>query len=235
VADIFAGETPSFGDVGPEKEVGHLSKVYLTNTYLATLQSLRLLERRLPVTIPPARLRKSRQGRYHFSDPYFRFYFRFIDPYQAYLPSESEQLLAGVKQGLRAFVGQTAFEQLAREWLRKQGRVEALPFEPEAVGSHCSRRVQVDAVAISWRTGDILLGECKWTETAIDRKVIRELLEEKAPKVIKDLQAYGEVWNVHYALFARRGFTDAARAYAEKWQMLLVDLALLDAVLQRET
>ncbi len=211
-----------------------VGKAHLS-TYLATLQSLRLLERRLPVTIPPARLRKSRQGRYHFSDPYFRFYFRFIDSYQAYLPTESERLLAGVKQGLRAFVGQTAFEQLAQEWLRKQGRVEALPFEPEAVGSHWSRRVQVDAVAINWRTRDILLGECKWTEKAIDRKVIRELVEEKTPKVIKDLQAYGEVWNVHYALFARRGFSDAARAYAEKWQILLVDLTLLDTVLQRET
>ncbi len=32
VTDIFAGETPSFGDVNSEKEVGHLSKVYLTNT-----------------------------------------------------------------------------------------------------------------------------------------------------------------------------------------------------------
>jgi AAA+ ATPase superfamily predicted ATPase len=204
-----------------------VGKAHLS-TYLATLQSLRLVERRLPVTIPPARRRKSRQGRYHFSDPYFRFYFRFIDPYQAYLPTESERLLAGVKQGLRAFVGQTAFEQLAQEWLRKQGRAGMLPFEPEAVGSHWSRRVQVDAVAINWQTRDILLGECKWTEAAIDRRAIRELVAEKTPKVLKDLESYGEAWRVHYALFARRGFTEAARAYAEEQQALLVDLARLD-------
>ena len=49
--------------------------------YLARLRELRLVERRLPVTVTPARRRTARSGRYHLSDPYFRFYFRFIVPY----------------------------------------------------------------------------------------------------------------------------------------------------------
>jgi len=48
--------------------------------YLATLQDMRYVERRLPVTIPPAKQRTSRQGSYHLSDPFMRFYFRFIYP-----------------------------------------------------------------------------------------------------------------------------------------------------------
>jgi len=209
-----------------------VGKAHLS-TYLATLQALRLVERRLPVTIPVARRRKSRQGRYHLSDAYFRFYFRFIDPYQEHLATEPERLLAGVKQGLRAFVGGSAFEELAQEWLRRQGRAGALPFQPEAVGSHWSRRVQVDAVAVNWRTRDILLGECKWTDSAIDRKVIRELVEEKTPKVRHDLEAYGDPWQVHYVFFARSGFSEAAQAFAEDHGALLVDLAQLDADLER--
>lgn len=208
-----------------------VGKAHLS-TYLATLQSLRLVERRLPVTISPPRRRKSRQGRYHFSDPYFRFYFRFIDPYQAYLPAESKALRESIKQGLRAFVGQTAFEELSRAWLQKQGLAGGLPFEPEAVGGHWSRRVQVDAVAIHWQTHDILLGECKWTEAAIDRQVIRELVEIKTPKVLDDMKAEGEAWRVHYALFARSGFTDAARSYARAHRAILVDLDRLDAGLR---
>jgi len=216
-------------------EINNASLVGKTHlsTYLATLQALRLVERRLPVTIPVARRRKSRQGRYHFSDPYFRFYFRFIDPYQEYLPTEPERLLTGVRQGLRAFVGGTAFEQLAQEWLKKQGRRGKLPFEPKAVGSHWSRRVQVDAVAINWQTRDILLGECKWTESAIERQIIRELVGKKTPKVLKDLETHGVEWRVHYAFFARHGFTDAARAYAETYGALLVDMQRLDEGLQR--
>jgi len=208
-----------------------VGKAHLS-AYLATLQSLRLVERRLPATIAPTRRRKSRQGRYHFTDPYFRFYFRFIDPYLAYLPAESTAMREGIRQGLRAFVGQTAFEELAQSWIRKQGRAGNLPFEPEAVGSHWSRHVQVDVVAVNWQTKDMLLGECKWTETPIDKRIIRELVEKKKPKVLKDM-AISDDWRVHYAFFARRGFTDAARAYAQERGALLIDLPRLEAGLQQ--
>ena len=53
-----------------------------------------------------------------------------------------------VRQNLRAFVGQTAFEELAQEWVRRAGRTNELPFVPEAVGAHWSRRVQVDVVGL---------------------------------------------------------------------------------------
>ena len=43
----------------------------------------------------------------------------------------------------------------------------------------------------------------------------------------------GEGWRVHYAFFARAGFTDAARAEAEPLEALLVDLETLDAGLRR--
>lgn len=43
--------------------------------YLNTLQELYLVERRLPVTQTKAARGRSKSGRYHLSDPYFRFYF----------------------------------------------------------------------------------------------------------------------------------------------------------------
>jgi len=213
------------------KDISNASLVGKTHlsAYLATLQSLRLVERRLPATISPARRRKSRQGRYHFTDPYFRFYFRFIDPYRAYLPTESKAMREGIKKGLRAFVGQTAFEELAQAWLYKQGMAGALPFEPDSIGSHWSRHVQVDAVAVNWTTKDLMLGECKWTESPIDRQVMRELVEKKMPKVLRDMSIADEEWSVHYAFFARRGFTDAARAYAKSHNAMLIDLPYLEA------
>lgn len=79
-----------------------VGKTHLS-AYLKTLQQLRLVERRIPVTVPDAMRRKSRLGRYHLSDPYFRFYFRFLDPYQDVLTLEPERVLASVRTGLRAF------------------------------------------------------------------------------------------------------------------------------------
>jgi len=216
------------------------------SAYLARLRELRLVERRLPITVPPARRRRARRGRYHLSDPYFRFYFRFIAPYHDELIYNQERVLPHIREGLRPFVGMTAFEELSRRWVVEQGRAGKLPFEvadnkpPVEVGSHWSRGVQdsgelsraVDVVAVDWREREILLGECKWGADKVRRSVIRELVETKTPKVLKELPD-GEGWKVHYAFFARAGFTDAARAEAESLEASLVDLERLDGDLRR--
>jgi AAA+ ATPase superfamily predicted ATPase len=126
-----------------------VSKAHLS-AYLARLQELRLVERRLPVTIPPAKRRRARSGRYHLSDPYFRFYFRFLAPNQDELAYRPELILPRIREGLRAFVGMTAFEELSRQWVTEQGRAGKLPQATQAVGSHWSRTVQVDVVAVNW-------------------------------------------------------------------------------------
>ena len=211
------------------------------NAYLSTLQELHLVERRLPTTVQPGLRRKSRSGRYHLSDPYFRFYFRFLAPHLDNPPVNPEQVLVTVRVNLRAFVGATAFEDLARQWVTKQAMNKQLGFQPETIGSHWSSKVQVDVAAINWKTHDILLGECKWGADRVDRQVARELIERKTPLVLKDLPAKsaglpgnGDAWKVHYALFGRSGFTPAAVTEMEKVGGFLVDLKTLDDLLGNE-
>ncbi|HNR97238.1 MAG TPA: ATP-binding protein [Anaerolineae bacterium] len=208
-----------------------VSKAHLS-AYLARLQELRLVERRLPVTIPPAKQRRSRSGRYHMSDPYFRFYFRFLAPNQDELTYHPDLVLPRIRDGLRAFVGMTAFEELSRQWVTEQGRAGKLPLAVQEVGSHWSRAVQVDVVAINWAERAILLGECKWGTGNVDRAVIREMLESKTPKVLKDLPEEGAGWKVHHAFFARTGFTEAARTEALGANAQLVNLTRLDTELR---
>jgi hypothetical protein len=208
-----------------------VSKAHLS-AYLARLQELRLVERRLPVTIPPAQRRRARSGRYHLLDPYFRFYFRFIAPQQDELAYRPEEGLPRIREGLRAFVGLTAFEELCRQWVVEAGRMGELPFAPQDVGSHWSRDIQVDVAAVNWSERAILLGECKWGVDTVDRATVRELIEAKAPKVVKVLPAEGAGWSVFYALFARSEFTDAARVEAERVGAWLVDVTAVDAALK---
>lgn len=204
-----------------------IGKAHLSS-YLTRLQELYLVERRLPATVPARGLRKSRMGRYHLSDPYFRFYFRFLAPFHDTLTFDPDRVLAQVKDGLRAFVGQTAFEHLSREWVIEQGRKGKLPFEPEVVGSHWSASVQVDVVAINWHEKQILLGECKWGLDGIDRQIVRELIEQKMPKVMAGLPDGGTDWRVHYAIFSRGGVTQAAVAELQKHGGISVDVEMLD-------
>lgn len=203
------------------------------STYLGRLADLHLVERRTPVTLSPKRRERSRSGHWHLSDPYLRFYFRFIIPNQRALELELvDAVWADVHEQLRAFVGMTAFEDLGREWVLAQARRGRLSFVPEDVGSHWAADVQVDVVAINWREKAILLGECKWGTAVVGRGLIRELVEDKTPKVLAALPDQGEDWAAHYAFFARAGFTEAAQIEGERHQVTLVTLAQLDETLR---
>jgi len=234
VGDVIRRETQTYEAVlkaiaagrRTPQEIGSLldlTSSYLS-PYLRQLESLHLVERRVPATIPPDRRETSRSSRYHLADPYLRFYFRFIQPNLGLVEQELTGVLwQRIAEQFRAFVGLTAFEELCREWTLVQARAGRFPFPPEIVGSHWARDVQVDVVALNWRQKAILLGECKWGVAPVGRSVIRELAE-KASRV-----APGEDWRVHYVFFARAGFTDAARAEAESLEATLVDLETLDA------
>lgn len=117
--------------------------------------------------------------------------------------------------------------------MRKQGKAGQLPLEPEAVGWHWGRHVQVDVAAVNWQTKDLLIGECKWTGDPINRAIVRELIENKTAKVLQDMSAEPGEWQVHYAFFSRSGFTEAAREEAKRAGALTIDLDRLDAGLAR--
>ena len=200
------------------------------SVYLQRLQDLKLVERRLPAATAPARRRNSRLGRYHLADPYFRFYFRFIAPFHDYLPYDTERVLARIRQDLRAFVGVTAFEDLSRQWVVRQGMAGALPFRPEIVGAHWSHKLQADVVAVDWPGRQLLLGECKWGDGRVDRQTVRDLIDGKGELLRRELED-GDSWRFHYAVFSRGGLTPAAAAELHAHDGLDVDLARLDAEL----
>ncbi len=201
--------------------------------YLARLRELGFIRREIPVTVPEAKRTTSRLSRYVLADNYLRFYFRFIWPHQGLLEQGlDDRLWELINEQLRAFVGETAFEELCREWMLVQARAGRLLFAPDRVGAHWGGGVQVDVVAVGWRERAILLGECKWEAEPVGRDVIRELIGEKTPKVLQNLAGNGLDWTVHYAFFARAGFTEAAQAEAQARRALLVDLDTLDRDLQ---
>jgi len=82
-------------------------------------------------------------------------YFRFLAPFHDALEYDPDRVLTQIKEGLRAFVGQTAFEQISREWVIHLGKDGKLPLIPEVVGSHWSASVQVDVLAINWHKKQI--------------------------------------------------------------------------------
>jgi len=197
--------------------------------YLAQLVEMDYVRRELPATIHPKKRQNSRTSRYVLADNYLQFYFRFV---RSNLDLIAQQLYDEVEirisEQLRAFIGMTAFEELSREWILSRARAGKMPFRVEQVGSHWGGGVQVDVVAINWREKKLLLGESKWLAEPIRRHIVRELIETKTPRVLKQLPEEGNGWIVHYAFFSRSGFTDDARSLSNAHDTLLVDLARLD-------
>jgi uncharacterized protein len=132
-------------------------------------------------------------------------------------------------------VGQTAWEELARTWVFRQGMHGTLSFKPEVIGSHWSRAVQADVVAVSWRERVVLVGECKWGTDRVNRQVVRQLIEQTLPNTISALPAQGQGWRAIPALFARAGATTDAQALLREHDGLLIDLPMLYADLGTAT
>ncbi len=186
---------------------------------LETLIEVRLVERRIRASIPPRRHENARYARYFLSDPFLRFYYRFI------LPNRS-QIAQGVYTALeqefhtqlRAFVGST-FEELCRTWTVIQARNGNLPFVPEYIGSDWGAKHQADVVAVSWQTRQVLIGEAKWEIEDFDNRAWREFLARaehvhtrlKNTAPVKGAQAQPE-WKQHLVLFCRRSVTPVVRA-----------------------
>jgi AAA+ ATPase superfamily predicted ATPase len=191
--------------------------------YLKRLQDLRLIERRIPATIPTPQRDTTTRSRYYLSDPYLRFYYRFIEPNLDLIElGQVDALWNKISEQFRAFIGMTTFEELCRTWVAVKTQQREMSFLFQHLGSHWAADAQVDVVAISWQEKAILLGECKWGLDPVGRSVIRELID-KAPKVVPESD-----WQVHYAFFARAGFTEAAVEEARTVGAQLVDLDRLD-------
>lgn len=196
--------------------------------YLRQLQDLGLIERRVPATVPLDKRDTSKRGRYYLADPFLRFYYRFVEPEMEAVQLEMIDVLwEEIREQFRSFIGATAFEELSREWVRVQAiqGTQRVPFRPQVIGEHWRHgREQIDVVAVNWKEQQILFGECKWGKGTVGVKVIRELVR-KSRHLIP-----GADWTVHYAFFAREGFSRAARAEVDGAVFVTADQ--LDADLQ---
>ncbi len=200
--------------------VAHIPK-HQTIVYLDRLQDLGMVERRLPATLPPAKRSRSHQGRYHLLDHYHRFHFRFIDPNLDLLEQKRyNQVWEKIESQIRAFVGGTAFEELCRAWVWSEADHQGLSFVPEIVGSHWGRGIQIDVVAIDWRSKHILLGEAKWEVDQISAKMLKDFVGKANQYAEKEFNG----WLVQLVFFARAGFTQPTREEASNVHVRLVDL-----------
>jgi len=218
------------------KDISRLTGIPATQlpAYLSILSDAGYVARFEPL-IPLART--TRAGRYYITDPFLRFYFRFIAGRASQLSLyEPEQALAEYHRHMPDFIGAHTWEEVCREWVLRASNRGVLPLYPDEVRSAWGRNVNLDVVGVNSMRRHVLLGECKWTRDPMDAGVLKDLVE-KAGLVVPDR----EDWQVFFLGFSKSGFTREAEAFARqiaaarpanaRWQLagcLLVDLPRLD-------
>jgi AAA+ ATPase superfamily predicted ATPase len=198
--------------------------------YLQTLQALGMVERRDPVLAQAG----GRRGRYHVSDPFLRFYYRFIVPHRTAIErGELARASKTIAEDLRGFIGVYVFEDLCREWVRVEAERGGFGFLPEQIGAYWGRTggrrgqsIQLDVVAVSRRDQHVLIGEAKWGDKPVPREVLTSLIERS-----QHMPQVADGWPAQYVLFGRAGFTDAVLALAKATNARLVGLNEIERTL----
>ncbi len=180
--------------------------------YIKTLMELRLVDRQVPAT--ERHSHKSRKGLHRISDPFFRFWFRFVYPHRSALEEgrTAQVLTQQVAPQLDAFTA-AAFEDLCRQHIWKL----ELPFLPQRVGAWWSPQGEIDVVAISDEARAVLGGECKWSTKPIGTNILEDLRHK-----VQLLQREGAWDRVYYILYSRAGFTTALQEAALQGEVILV-------------
>jgi uncharacterized protein len=184
--------------------------------YLDTLQQLRLVERRVPVT--ETQPHKSRRGIYRLQDNYLRFWFRYVHPNRSHLERGGGQIILNnqVLPQLDLFTG-LAFEDICRQFLWSAGLSGEFPAAPLNIGNWWNAREEIDLVVLG--EAEAVLVECKWAAKPVGKDILANL-ERKASLVGAELEGR----EVRYALCSRSGFTGQLLQEAQQRQ----DVTLFD-------
>jgi AAA+ ATPase superfamily predicted ATPase len=192
-----------FGDIA---NASGLTKTSLPK-YLHVLESLRFIEREVPVTekLPE----KSKKGLYRLQDNFFNFYFSLVFPFRSDLEKGSIDFVLQDKIRPRFdFLVSFVFEDICAEWVL-QG-LQKLP-QFDRVGRFWDKDTEIDLVALNEKHKEILFAECKWSRRPVGENIYNALLQKKQQVL----------WNKdnrkeYFALFAKSGFTLQLKKLAEK-------------------
>jgi hypothetical protein len=225
------------------KEIGDrngLSSTHMSS-YLKVLRETNFVERVVPVT---QRDIKSRLGRYQVTDPYLRFYYRFLAAYHSKLAlGQQKQVIKSVQEDLPTYIQAYTWKELCQEWLARASDFEEVPIPLDYVGAEWKRSFYIDVMGISEEKRTLALGSCHWGEMPNPVGIIKELIQITSSVIPKN-----EPWTVYYLGFSSGTWTPEAQAQADtlirdaaansrsKWEFAgvqLVSLEDLDADLTR--
>ena len=186
------------------------------SSYLSNLMDLGIVWRELPVDAPVQNHVKGHRGLYRLSDPFFRFWFRYVFPYHSELEAGDAEAICSyvVKPDMDAFTFRP-YTAICHQYLRELNHRNQLPFHFTKIGRWWNKTDQLSVMATDAVKKNILAGRCWFNENVM---TLNDALYVKTTAIPEDgVQPC-------YWFFSKAGFTDELKAEAEKEKLHLVDL-----------
>ncbi|HEY6145404.1 MAG TPA: ATP-binding protein [Solirubrobacterales bacterium] len=216
----IAGGTTRLNEIG--QRIGR-ARAEEARPFLETLEGMGLVERRYPVTHT-----SGKRVHYAITDPFLRFWFRFVAPRESRLQTRRDAdlyLTESVLPQLDKFVSEDAFEQICRQWALRNvedavevgswwGQIRRWDGEKLR-----SRSYEADVVAINEAGRVIALGSCKWPDgSTLDHAHDAGELDK-----LETIRDELEVPEAHLYFYDRVGFSPRLRELAgERYDVHLV-------------
>jgi uncharacterized protein len=213
---------------GSPKNLGELSSAARLDStqasaYLASLMELRIVSRHVPVGADP---RSSRNGVYRLDDPFVRFWFRYLFPFQAELeaglspvavfdveiaPTLAEHISVEYEAWCRIWVRHTFGDRATKvgSWWGNAAN------QYRRTGERTSE--EIDIVGMS-RNRVTLVGEVKWTNRQMGVDVLSDLRTFKLPALAQD--GYRFASDPQVVLISKSGFTKGLQEEAARDALL---------------
>lgn len=146
---------------------------------LQRLLELDILRREVPFGVPA---RSSKRTLYRITDPFLRFWFRFLEPNRSRLEAgQIREVMTQIDQSFSHHTGQV-WEDLARESVPRL-RGAKRPWKPAYRwwgGGLNHRPMELYIVAESADGKELFIGEAKWSDVADARQIVEELQRKAA-------------------------------------------------------
>ncbi len=185
--------------------------------HLQRLLELRFIRRETPVT--EAEQPRTQRVLYRLADPYLRFWYRYVSPFQSFLQlgKSAEIWEREVRPTLDEFVARTTWEEACRQHLWRQLAADAFRARFAQLGRWWDGKDEIDIVGL-WRGHATVVGECTWTTAPVDERTLHAL-QGKAQKLPIE---QAPLW----VLASRSSFTPALQRQ-QRDDLLLLEPATL--------
>lgn len=186
--------------------------------YLITLQTLRLIEKRIPCGAPET----SKKSIYIIKDQFFKFWFRYEftnNSYYAILGANdaSKEIMDDISN----LMGD-AFEEICKEYIIRLAKKRMLPFIPYHLGKWwganpiIKAQDDVDLLAIDRSGKKAIFIECKFTSHPMPYDEYEDL--------VIDSKAFEKIEEKHFWFISKSGYTDSVIKQAKKDNAVLLSI-----------